>query len=282
VTDSGGVTQYVDCSAQVVVGDYVGAQMAGFAAEAPLGMVDNLQDGEVSTPYTPRTVIVGGNTPFAISISGGSLPQGMVIGADDGVLSGTPGNGGNFSFTVQATDANNVTVSKAYTLKVAGGVVVQHTLSVGKSGAGSVTGNGIDCGATCSVSLPEGTAVSLTATPATGSVFAGWSGACSGTGPCTTTMTADQSVTATFNQLAQQYTLVVAVSGSGAVSSSPKGISCGKQCSKTYPTGTSVTLTAKPAKKHQLLGWSGGGCSGTALTCTVPMLSDQNVQAVFN
>jgi hypothetical protein len=95
-------------------------------------------------------------------------------------------------------------------------------------------------------------------------------------------MTADRSVTANFDQLAQQYTLVVAVSGSGAVSSSPKGISCGKQCSKTFPTGTSVTLTAKPAKKHQLLGWSGGACSGTALTCTVPMLSDQNVQAVFN
>jgi hypothetical protein len=284
VTDSNGVTQLVDCSAQVVVGDYIGAQMAGFAAEAPLGMVDNLQDGEVSTPYTPRTVIVGGNTPFAISISGGGLPQGMAIGPDDGVLSGTPANGGNFSFTVQATDANNVTVSKAYTLKVAGGVVAQHLLWVSKSGAGagSVTGNGIDCGATCSVSLSDGTAVSLTATAAAGSVFAGWSGACSGTGPCATTMTADQSVTATFNQLAQQYTLVVAVSGSGAVSSSPKGISCGKQCSKTFPTGTSVTLTAKPAKKHQLLGWSGGACSGTALTCTVPMLSDQNVQAVFN
>jgi hypothetical protein len=95
-------------------------------------------------------------------------------------------------------------------------------------------------------------------------------------------MTADKSVTATFNQLAQQYTLVVAVTGSGTVSSSPKGISCGRQCSKAYPTGTSVTLTAKPAKKHQLLGWSGGACSGTAPTCTVPMVSDQNVQAVFN
>ena len=95
-------------------------------------------------------------------------------------------------------------------------------------------------------------------------------------------MSVDRSVTATFNLLAAQYTLNVAVSGSGTVSSSPKGINCGKQCSKTYPTGTSVTLTAKPAKKHQLLGWSGGGCSGTALTCTVPMSNDQNVQALFN
>ena len=284
VTDRNGVTQYVDCSAQVVVGDYIGAQMVGFDAAAPLGMVDNLQDGEAATPYTPRTVIVGGNTPFAISITAGSLPQGMTIGADDGVLSGTPANGGNFTFTIQATDADNVTASKAYTLKVAGGVVVQHLLSVGKSGtgAGSVTGNGIDCGTTCSVSLIEGSAVALTATAAAGSMFAGWSGACSGTGACTTTMSVDRSVTATFNLLAAQYTLNVAVSGSGTVSSSPKGINCGKQCSKTYPTGTSVTLTAKPAKKHQLLGWSGGGCSGTALTCTVPMSNDQNVRALFN
>src|SRR4030095_5918505 len=41
--------------------------------------------------------------------------------------------------------------------------------------------------------------VTLTATPAAGSTFAGWSGACSGTGSCTVTMSAARSVTATFN-----------------------------------------------------------------------------------
>jgi hypothetical protein len=123
VTDANGDTQSVDCTAQVVVGDYIGAQMAGFAAEAPLGLVDNIQDGELSTPYTPRTVVVGGNSPFTINIIAGSLPPDLAIAAVDGVLSGTPTSGGNFSFTVQATDADNIIVSKAYTMNVVGGVV---------------------------------------------------------------------------------------------------------------------------------------------------------------
>ena len=105
---------------------------------------------------------------------------------------------------------------------------------------------------------------------------------CSGTGACTTTMSADRSVTASFSPAPLQYTLTVTRSGSGAVTSSPKGINCGKQCSRAFATGSNVTLTAKPAKKHVFLGWSGGGCSGTALTCVVPMTSDQNVQAEFN
>ena len=59
-----------------------------------------------------------------------------------------------------------------------------HTLTVTKagSGGGTVTGNvgGINCGATCSADLLFGTSATLTATAANGSVFAGWSGACSG------------------------------------------------------------------------------------------------------
>ncbi len=119
VTDASGNTYQVDCSAQVVVGDYIGAQMAGFDAATPLGLVDNIQDGELSTPYTPRTVVVGGNTPFVIAITG-NFPPGLEIGANDGVLSGTPGSSGDFSFTVDATDADNTAVSKAYTMKIVG------------------------------------------------------------------------------------------------------------------------------------------------------------------
>jgi Divergent InlB B-repeat domain len=59
---------------------------------------------------------------------------------------------------------------------------------------------GIDRGAACSHAFETGTAVTLTATPAAGSTFAGWSGGgCSGTGACTVTMISDQTVTATFS-----------------------------------------------------------------------------------
>jgi hypothetical protein len=43
-----------------------------------------------------------------------------------------------------------------------------------------------------------GTTVTLTATPNPGNIFTGWSGACSGKGPCNVTMSAPQSVSATF------------------------------------------------------------------------------------
>ena len=58
---------------------------------------------------------------------------------------------------------------------------------------------GISCGSDCSESYASGTSVTLTASAAGGSTFAGWSGACSGTGTCNVTMTAARSVTATFN-----------------------------------------------------------------------------------
>jgi hypothetical protein len=71
------------------------------------------------------------------------------------------------------------------------------------SGDGTVTSNvaGINCGTDCAEWYDEDTAVTLTATPAGGSVFAGWSGDCSGSNPSTTvTMGADKACTATFNQ----------------------------------------------------------------------------------
>src|SRR5437870_4029868 len=78
------------------------------------------------------------------------------------------------------------------------------TLTVIKAGTGSGTVTstpaGINCGTSCSASYPSGTIVTLTATPSTGSTFAGWSGSCTTTSTtCTVTMSGARSVTATFN-----------------------------------------------------------------------------------
>lgn len=78
---------------------------------------------------------------------------------------------------------------------------VQRTLTVSKSGAGSgaITASGINCPGDCSQIYDSGTAITLNATPAGGSSFAGWSGACSGTGGCQLTMDSDKSAAATFD-----------------------------------------------------------------------------------
>jgi hypothetical protein len=68
-------------------------------------------------------------------------------------------------------------------------------------GTGSVTSSppGIDCGADCSESYAAGTVVTLTAQPAAGSTFEGWTGSCTGTSlACHLTMDTDKAATATF------------------------------------------------------------------------------------
>ena len=82
-----------------------------------------------------------------------------------------------------------------------GGGPTLHALTVAVSGSGRVTSTpaGLDCGATCSAQFAEGTAVALSAQPASGWALKNWTGACSGTSPCIVTLTADTTVGAEFN-----------------------------------------------------------------------------------
>lgn len=77
-----------------------------------------------------------------------------------------------------------------------------------------------------------------------------------------------------------QLSVTLAGGGNGTVTSAPSGINCGTTCSATFPNGTSVTLTAAPGPGVVFAGWS-GGCSGTALTCTVPVNATVSVTATF-
>jgi hypothetical protein len=87
-------------------------------------------------------------------------------------------------------------------------------------------------------------------------------------GSCPVTMKAAQSVTATFNPVFE-LSVTDAGTGTGTVSSSPAGISCGGTCSAEFLSGTTVTLSAAPAADSVFAGWS-EACSGTE-TCTVTM-----------
>lgn len=76
------------------------------------------------------------------------------------------------------------------------------TLKRAGSGKGTVTSSpaGINCGPTCAASFFKPQTVTLTEHPASGSKFAGWSGACTGkTTTCKVKMTKARAVTATFS-----------------------------------------------------------------------------------
>lgn len=160
---------------------------------------------------------------------------------------------------------------------------LDYTLVVQKQGTGSgtVVSNpaGISCGADCSETYAANTVVSLTASPAAGSLFAGWGGACSGTGACSVTLDTAKSVTATFNLPVYTLTVKHAGTGNGRTISNPTGINCTADCTEGYKAGTSVTLTAGAAVGSSFDGWS-GSCSGTG-TCTVTMSQARSVTATF-
>ena len=200
-------------------------------------------------------------------------------------LTGTPASGSTFTGwggACSGTGTCTVTVDavKSVTANFALGT---YTLAVGKAGTGSgtVTSSpaGINCGATCSASFNSGANVTLTAAPVAGSTFTGWSGACTGTGNCAVSMTAAQSVTATFAVQSFTLTAARAGTGSGTVTSSPVGIACGTTCSAAYSYGASITLTAAPANGSTFTGWN-GACVGTG-SCTVVMTAAKAVTATF-
>ena len=77
-------------------------------------------------------------------------------------------------------------------------------LVVSRSGTGTgavaSSPSGIDCGMTCTGTFADGTTAVLTATPQSGSSFAGWTGDCSGSAPaCTVTMDGAKTATARFD-----------------------------------------------------------------------------------
>ncbi|MDH5784448.1 MAG: hypothetical protein OEZ16_02435 [Chromatiales bacterium] len=161
------------------------------------------------------------------------------------------------------------------------------TLDVTKAGTstGRVSSDivGIDCGLDCNEVYEENTSVTLTATPDAGALFSGWSGGgCSGTATCTVPMSANTTVTATFDVIPVPYTVTLNPTGLGAgtVTSNPVGIDCGIDCTEVYNSGTSLTLDAVAAAGSIFTGWSGGGCSGTA-SCTFTVSADTTITADF-
>jgi hypothetical protein len=183
-------------------------------------------------------------------------------------------------------------------------IVDPQALSVSKGGStgyGTVKAAGLACEAECSETVvlyqgpvfspkfKAGKTVELKETPAFGSEFSGWSGACSGSETsCKVTMEEALSVTAEFSAKPNA-TLTIAKnsyeSGDGTVSSKPKAINCAMTCktqSASVPENEAIVLKEKPATGMSFSGWSGGGCSGTAETCTVSISAATTVTATFS
>jgi Divergent InlB B-repeat domain len=246
-----------------------------------------------STPqmFGLAVVKMGGGTGRVLStpsgIACGASCSGKYAGGTVVSLSAAPGTSSLFTGWGGAC-----TGTGPCTVKMNGAAVVTAAfdgsiaLSVSKTGTGSgkvkSAPAGIKCGATCSASYAASTPVTLTATPAAGHVFNGWSGGgCTGTGGCTVTLSAATTVTAAFDAVSYALSVNKAGTGVGKIVSAPAGIKCGPTCSASYPASTAVTLTPKPGAGYVFAGWSGGGCTGMG-PCTVTLSAATAVTAAFD
>jgi uncharacterized repeat protein (TIGR01451 family) len=273
----------------------------------------NPADGHNEAPYTlatyAQTTGSAGQTDaawtvLATDITGAALPNRRV---DFAILSGV----GSLVNTYDTTDGSGL-AHVSVTSAVPGTTVVearsqgertgQVTLNtqadltlnksaVGTGADGTVSSDdaSLSCGVGCTTAAAgydAGTLVTLTADPANGSGFTGWSGDCSGvSSTCEVTMNLVRTVNAQFSS----YTLSAAKggNGSGTVTSvydashkpAASGINCGAQCSDRFGPG-SITLHAAPSADSQLISWSESAC-GTNLDCTVNLQSNKTVTANF-
>lgn len=181
-------------------------------------------DGIVTMNLDQRCVATFTLVDFTLAVSKVGNGSGKVTSSPGGIDCGTTCNalfrfGTVVTLTASAYEGSNfagwggdpdcsdgVVTMNADKACIAAFFGPEHTLTVGKTGDGegtvtSVPG-GISCGSFCSATFPSGTWVSLTALPAAGSSFGGWSGDCSGPAAATSFFVdRDMSCVAAFRKL---------------------------------------------------------------------------------
>jgi Leucine-rich repeat (LRR) protein len=147
-----------------------------------------------------------------------------------------------------------------------------YTLTMGVSGSGSVSPTA------GSHTYGAGAVISITATPAIGYQFDGWSGdmgAIANVNAASTTITMNNnySIIANFEQTEGiSYTLTTTANPSGGGSVSPSG--------GTYPSGSQLTLTATAASGYTFSHWA-GDATGSQNPITITMNSNKSITAYF-
>ena len=226
----------------------------------------------VVTADAARSVTANFVATFDLTTSASPAAGGTLTGAgtyDTGAMvtvTASPNIGyrfGSWGGDCTGTGACTVTMSAART--VAANFIRTWGLvaTPAPRGGGTVTGSG---------TFDDGASATVTQTANTGYTFAGWGGACSGTGACSVTMTAHRFVVAHFSASSGTFSLYVRAqpADGGTVTPAMDG---------THSAGTSVTISATANTGYVFGGWT-GGCA--AASCSITMNSHRVFIARFN
>ena len=70
--------------------------------------------------------------------------------------------------------------------------------------------------------------------------------------------------------------------GSGTITSQPSGLSCTTSCAASFPSGTTVTLTATPNSGSVFGGWANCDPGSSGLVCNINLTTNRTVNVTFN
>jgi hypothetical protein len=184
-----------------------------------LGAAAPVAPAPVLTSLAPSSATAGGPA-FTLTVNGSNFVSGATVRWNGAARTTTFVSSAQVRAAIPATDiaaAGTAQVSVAnpsgnpsgalpFTVAAAPPPTSTFQLTVTRDGTAATRGTitstpaGIDCGSLCAAAFTSGGTVTLRIVTNGNGVFAGWGGACTGTGTCTVTMNGNTTVTATINR----------------------------------------------------------------------------------
>ena len=151
------------------------AYTLAITSTGPVITTTTLPSWTVGHAYSQTVGTSNGASPITLAVSSGALPTGLSLNTTTGAITGTPTTttGSPFTFTITATDANDVTSSRVYTVAINAVPALTATLpnwTVGQAYSQTVSASGGTSPITFTLSagaLPSG----LSLNSATGAII---------------------------------------------------------------------------------------------------------------
>jgi photosystem II stability/assembly factor-like uncharacterized protein len=98
-------------------GIYISPNFASLR-QPPRITTERFPKGRLLRPFSLRLIANGGELPYAWTITNGSLPPGLALDLDSGIVSGKPLSGGLFSFTIRVSDAGMRSSERDFSVEI--------------------------------------------------------------------------------------------------------------------------------------------------------------------